>query len=110
MRRSLTATRVSSSDLSEAGQRRRRPLALLAAREPPERLHHLLHFLELLQQLVDVARRHAAAVGDPQAPRAVDDRRVASFLRRHRPDDRLDPGELTVVDLGLLELLRDARE
>src|SRR4051794_27447519 len=44
-------------------------LALLpTAAQPGHALHHLRHLFELLAQLVDLAHRGAAAVGDPQAP------------------------------------------
>ena len=48
------------------------------------------------------------AAGDPFAPRAVDRGRVGALARRHREDDRLDPVELALVDVGVLELLHRA--
>ena len=45
------------------------------------------------------------AVGDPFAARAVDQLRVGALFRRHREDDRLDPVELALVDVGVLQLL-----
>src|SRR5438270_12603027 len=102
LRRSLTATRsLLVETLGELGHellRAAQPLGPLA-----EHLHHLLHVLELLQQLVDLGGGHPAAVGDPQPPRAVDDRWITAFVRRHGADDRLDPGDVAIVDLGVLQ-------
>src|SRR3954469_25788375 len=53
-------------------------------------LHHLLDLAELLDQRADIARHHAAAVGDAVAARPVDQTRVGPLARRHRADDRLD--------------------
>ncbi len=73
--------------------------------------HHLLHLLELLQQLVDLLGGGAAPPGDADPARAVDDDGSARSFGRHRTDDGLDPRHLGVVDLvgGLAELLGHAR-
>src|SRR5258708_321876 len=70
-------------------------------------LHHLLHLAELLEQQVDFGGARSAAVGDPQATGSVDDARASALARRHRPDDGFDPSQLTIVDVGVLELLGD---
>src|SRR5580765_2460287 len=61
--------------------------------------HQLLHLLACLDQPVDVLDRGAGSARDPLAPRAVDHSRRATFLRRQREDDRLNPAELLLVDL-----------
>ena len=48
--------------------------------------------------------------GDPEPPRPVDHRGPAPLLGGHRADDRLDAAELRLVDLGLAQLLRHARQ
>src|SRR5208282_1701614 len=63
------------------------------------RLHLLLALEEVRDQLRDLADGDAGPVGDARAPGAVDDLRVAALLRRHRPDDRLRPIQVTVIDL-----------
>src|SRR5204863_9323744 len=65
--------------LAAAGHlRQRRHLALL------ELADHLLHLAELLHQLVHRLHVRARSESDPAPPRAVQDRRVAPFLWRHR--------------------------
>src|SRR5215210_9115091 len=71
-------------------------------------LHQLRHLVELLDELVDGLDPRPGALGDPLAPRSVDQRRVGALSRRHREDDRLDPVELPLVDVGVLELLQRA--
>lgn len=48
-----------------------------------DRLHHLAHSLELLQQTVDFLERSAASVSNPFAAASVDDFRMLPFLRSH---------------------------
>src|SRR5262245_4117803 len=88
-------------------------LVLLAAAgpaaHPRHALHELLHLAELLDELADLGGLGAAAVGDAQPPRAVDDRRVGPLAGGHRPDDRLDPVDPALVDLGVADLLGHAR-
>src|SRR4051794_24737638 len=98
IRRSFTATdsfSCRSPHVRKAGH------ALGALAALPEHLHHLLDFLELLQQLIPLRGARPTAGRDPEPPRSVDHRRLPPFLRGHRPDDRFDPGELPVVDLRL---------
>src|SRR5207253_85812 len=71
---------------------------------PPDLLHQLLHLLELTEQRVHLLHRGAAALGDPAAPAAVDGVRPAALVRGHALDDRLDPVELLLVDLGPAQL------
>src|SRR5689334_3882184 len=122
IRRSFTAICVSTScssvetelvahlglqrlELLEVGELARALLALLPlAPESGQPLHHLRHLFELLLQLVDLTHRGAAAVGDPHAPRSVDEIGVDALRRRHRADDRLDPSELLLADIGVLQL------
>src|SRR3712207_696025 len=68
-----------------------------------EALHDLAHLLEVLHELVDLLDRGARALGDAQAPRALDDVRAAALPRGHGEDDGLDPVELLVVDLQALQ-------
>src|SRR4051794_1801341 len=68
-------------------------------------LHDLAHLAELLDELVDRLDVRARPLGDPQAPRALDQLGPAALLGRHREDDRLDAVELTLVHLHVLELL-----
>src|SRR3954452_15925366 len=67
--------------------------------------HELAHLLELLDELVDLLDGRARALGDPQAPRALDQLRVAALVRRHRQHDRLDAVELLLVHVHLRELV-----
>src|SRR5208282_4396153 len=67
------------------------------------RLHLLLALEEVRDQLGDLADGDPRALGDAGPAGAVDDLRVAAFLRRHGPDDRLGPVQVLVVDL--LDLL-----
>src|SRR5437764_9642809 len=83
LRRSLTAisllTQARSSHVREL---RHQFLGAAQSLGPlAEHLHHLLDFLELLEQLIDLGGGHPAAGGDPQAPGAVDHLRLASLLR-----------------------------
>src|SRR4051812_26229105 len=71
--------------------------------------HHLLHLAELLYELVHGLDVGARPERDPAPPRAVQDRRVAPLLGRHRGDDRLQPVEVAIVDLQVAELAADAR-
>src|SRR5947209_12338260 len=61
-----------------------------------EHLQHLLDFLELLQQLVDIGGGHPAAVGDPQAAGTVDHLRLATLVGGHGADDGFDAGDLRI--------------
>src|SRR5579885_428675 len=45
--------------------------------------YHGAHFAELVQELVDVLRSHAAACRDTLAPAAVDNIRIATFFSSH---------------------------
>src|SRR5579863_8635522 len=107
MSRSLTATFVrflswlslvarldDRAEVAELGGHATALLALLAppAHERGHGAHHLLHLLELAQEVVDVGRGHAAAVRDPRPARSVDDRRVVALGAGHRLDDGLDAG------------------
>ena len=47
---------------------------------------------------------------DPLAARAVDSMRETALARRHRQDDRLDAGQLALVDLEPLQLVADTRD
>src|SRR4051794_6746710 len=71
----------------------RRTTRLLAAAgepgHPAERLQHLLHLDELLQQTIHILDRRSAALRDALAAAAVDDVLFAALFRRHRTDDRL---------------------
>src|SRR5664279_479168 len=69
------------------------------------RAHHLAHLVELLDQLVDVLNPRSRAVCDAFAARSLDHRGVGALGRGHREDDRLDPVELALVDVGVLQLL-----
>src|SRR5215208_8373128 len=64
----------------------------------PHLLHHLLHLLARLEQLVHLLDRRARAVGDPDPPLAVDHVRHRALPRRHREHDRLDALHLLLVD------------
>src|SRR5262249_13718630 len=68
------ARRPHQASDSRARYREPRHLALT------HRSHHLLDHLELLEHAVDVLRGRATTPCDPEAPRAVDDRRVAPLL------------------------------
>src|SRR5690606_32605841 len=63
-------------------------------------LHHLGRLIEAGDELVHVCDGHSGAARDPQAPRAVEDLRVAALAGRHRADDRL-----SAVDLALVEVI-----
>src|SRR3954447_14190493 len=69
------------------------------------RAHHHAHLVELLDQLIDVLNPRPGAVRDAFAARALDDRRIGALGRGHREDDRLDPVQLALVDVGVLQLL-----
>src|SRR5262245_16647559 len=72
-------------------------------------LHELLHLLAALEQAVDLFDGRARPLRDALPARAVDHLRQGALLRRHREDDRLDAGELLLVDLvEPLELLAEA--
>ena len=81
-----------------------------ALRAPHHLLHHVPHLLKILQKRVHFLNRGAAALGDPTATRPVDDLGVDPLAQGHRPDDRLDGGEVVVADLGVLHLLGDPGE
>src|SRR5205823_12399634 len=66
-------------------------------------LHLLLALEEVRDQLGNLADGDAGALGDAGPARAIDDLRVAPFLRCHGPDDGLGPVQVLVVDL--LDLL-----
>src|SRR5207342_3401625 len=66
-------------------------------------LHLLLALVEVRDQLGDLADGDAGTLGDARPAGAVDDLRVAPFLRRHGPDDGLGPVQVLVADL--LDLL-----
>ena len=63
-------------------------------------LHLLLALEEVRDQLGDLADGDAGSLGDAGPPGAVDDLRVAPFLRGHGPDDGLRAVQVLVVDLG----------
>src|SRR5262245_5764130 len=67
-----------------------------------EAFHHLLELRVLLEQPVDVGDLRAAALRDPGPPAAVDDRGLLALVRRHGPDDRLEPLEILLFALELL--------
>src|SRR5665811_182114 len=96
-----TRRRVARRSILPAHARQAKPLHAPAR----EGLEHLLHLAVLLEQLVDVLDRRAAAAGDAPPATPVDEIGVAPFLRRHREDHGLDAVELAVVDLDVLELL-----
>jgi hypothetical protein len=73
-------------------------------------LHHLAHLLELADQLGHLRGRGARPPGDAVAPRVVDQVGPDTLLGGHRPDDALDPSDLTIVDLDVADLLGDARQ
>src|ERR1041384_3293039 len=54
---------------------------------PPHLLHHSLHLLACLEQLVDLLDGRAGALGDANPPLAVDHDRRTALLRRHRKPD-----------------------
>ena len=89
---------------------RRQPFHHLAA--AAELLHELARLSELAQQAVDVLDPGAAAARDALAAAAVDHRRLATLLRRHRIDDRGRPLHLPLAGLGvhLLGRLAQARD
>src|SRR5882757_957705 len=66
-----------------------------------ELLHQFTHLAVLLEHLVDLLHARPGARGDPFAARAVDHGGLATLLRRHREDDRLDTVELALVDLRI---------
>src|SRR5262245_3664146 len=68
-------------------------------RHPTQRLEHLLHLNELLQQAIDLLNGGSAAPGDALAAAPVDDVLLATLLRRHGADDRFDAGHLLLVGL-----------
>src|SRR5881397_1006881 len=109
IRTAIRSSRLASTDLwalcalgatTELGH-------LLRRRHPPvgHRLHHHFHLVELLDQLVDLRDFGPGAGGDPFAAGTVDDAGIGPLPRRHREDDRLDPVELALVDVGVLQLL-----
>src|SRR4051794_15031847 len=80
----------------------------LSPLDPP---HHLAHLVELLDELVDLLDRRARALGDAQAPRALDQLGVAALIWGHREHDRLDAVEFLLVHVHLRELMaREARD
>src|SRR3954453_13298617 len=90
-RTAMTAAQPSGSALlHQRGEVRHPPLADL--------LHELAHLPELLDQRVDLLDVGPRSLGDPQAPRALDDVRAPALLGRHRRDDRLDAVDLALVD------------
>src|SRR5205809_1930996 len=75
---------------------------LAAAGEPghrAERLQHLLHLYELLQQAIYLFDRRSTALRDAFAAAPVDDVLLAPLVGRHRVDDGFDPRNLLVVRL-----------
>src|ERR1043165_3958835 len=67
--------------------RRRRRAGRVLVREgrhlpPPQVLHHSLHLLARLEQLVDLLDRRAGSIRDADPPLAVDNDRRAPLLRR----------------------------
>src|SRR5215813_9270679 len=67
-----------------------------------ETFHHLLELRILLEEPVHVGDLRAAALGDPRAPAAVDDRGLLTLVGRHRADDRLEALEVLLLALELL--------
>src|SRR4051812_104930 len=72
---------------------------------PPQLLHHLLHLLARLEQLVHLLHRRARALRDAKAALTVDHDRRTALLRRHRQHDRLDAAQLVLVDVDVAELV-----
>src|SRR6185437_12712403 len=72
---------------------------------PTDLAHDLARLPELLDQTAHSLDVRARATGDAQPARALDQLRSAALLRGHREDDRLDPVELALVHLHLLQLV-----
>src|SRR5690606_1718656 len=74
--------------------------------------HHLLHFLELRQQAVDLGTIDARAGSDSPPAGMRDLLRVATLPRGHAADDGFDLLVVIVCDLGvrLAQLLADTRD
>src|SRR5438477_8734969 len=84
------------SELRKAGRESLHHLAAAA-----ELLHELARLRELSQQAVDVLDAGPAAARDTLAAAAVDHRRLAALVRRHRIDDRRRPLHLPLSGLGV---------
>src|SRR4051812_13061651 len=69
------------------------------------RHHHLARLEEPVDEAVDVGDLAPRAARDPRPARAVDHLGVGPLGRRHRLDDRLEPVDLTLVEV--LELLAE---
>src|SRR5205814_9837746 len=65
-------------------------------------LHHLPRLEEPLDELVHLGDVDTGAARDPGSARPVDDLGLRALARRHRLDDRLDPVDLTLVEVGQL--------
>src|SRR5215208_4999366 len=102
LRRRATRRRGRNRTVAAELGRERRHLPL------PHLLHHLLHLLAPLEQLVHLLDRRAGAIRDPDPPLAVDQVRHRALPRRHREHDRLDALHLLLVDLEVPELLAEA--
>src|SRR5215210_5676320 len=73
--------------------------------------HHLLHLLELLYELLDVLLGRARAPRNPTRPaRILQQLGVPALLDGHGGYHGLDPAELPVVYLDVLELFSKARD
>src|SRR5215216_4638124 len=73
--------------------------------------HHLLHLLELLDELLDVLLGRARAPRNPTRPaRVLQQLGIPALLKCHRGYHGLDPAELPVIDLDVLELFAEARD
>src|ERR1700761_7485710 len=73
-------------------------------------LHHRLHLLELLQEGIYLGYVLPRPLGQPLPPRHINYIRIRPLIRRHRPDDRLDPLERIVADIDVLDRLPDPRD
>ena len=62
-------------------------------------LHHLAGLLEAVHERVDLLDGRPRALGDPHAARSVEDLGVVALAGGHRTDDRLDPGDGSLVEL-----------
>ncbi len=67
-------------------------------------LHDLACILEPVEKLVDLGDGHTGAAGYTRLAGRLEDARVMPLGRSHRPDDRHDPVDVAIVDLGKLLL------
>ena len=95
----FTNNSKSERQLEVAESREAAALFALALGQARQLLGHLLHGLELLEQLVDLLDRKAAAGCDALLAGKVDDGGVVPLLRGHRLDDGFGVRHLLFVDL-----------